>query len=217
MCQVASSGWERFGSPIRYQRKERETVIESPTSSRERETTRTPSRHRPALSRLPRSTHATSPETTTAIVYDHYFYCNYHGQSRPLHDTFRALRQTQASDDNSQNLNSAQKTKRTCKEVSRTSLSVLSLKYHGTEYRIPQTETCAIPYRLLRSYHANTPSRRSQCQVSSDDTKAFLSPSHPHKNSARPPPRQVIVRASTSLPRGWCCRRGRAAYGDGGR
>ncbi len=131
-----------------------------------------------------------------------------------------------ASDDNSQNPNTAPKPKRTRKEVSGSSSSVLFLllKCHGTECRIPQAETYAIIYRLLRSYHANTPSRRSQSSMAKSSAAVLLlsvilnrnsrplkyppitsmqlrvHPIHLTKNSVRTPPRQVVVRASTNLP-----------------
>jgi hypothetical protein len=129
-----------------------------------------------------------------------------------------------ASDDNSQNPNSAPKSKRTRKDVSSLSLSVLFLllKCHGTECRLPQAETYAITYLLLWSYHANTPSHCGQFSTAKSSVVVLLlsvapnpnsrplkpppiipmrlqvHPIHPTRNSVPTPQRHLVVRASTS-------------------
>ena len=128
-----------------------------------------------------------------------------------------------ASDDNSQNTNSAPKAKRTRKDVSSPSLSVLFLLLtcHGTEC-LPQAETYAIAYLLLWSYHANTPSNRDQFSTAKSSVAVLLlsvalnpnsrplnlppiipmrlqvHPIHLTRNFVPTPPRHLVVRASTS-------------------
>ena len=128
------------------------------------------------------------------------------------------------SDDNSQNPNSAPKAKRTRKDVCSSFLSVLFLllKCHGTECCLPQAETYAITYRLLWSYHANTPSHRGQFSTAKSSAVVLLlsvalnpnsrplklppiipmrllvHPIHLTRNSAPTPPRHQVVKASTS-------------------
>ena len=130
-----------------------------------------------------------------------------------------------ASDDNSQNPNSAPKAKRTRKDVSSSSLSVLSslLKCLGTECRLPQAETYAIIY-LLWSYHANTHSHRGQFSTEKNSVAALLlsvdlNPNNrllnlppiipmrlqvhltqQTRNFVPTPPRHLVVRANTSHP-----------------
>jgi hypothetical protein len=96
------------------------------------------------------------------------------------------------------------------------------LKCHGTECRLPQAETYAITYLLLRPYHANTPSHRGQFSPEKSSVAVLLlsvalnpssrllklppimpmplqvHPIHLTRNSVPNPPRHLVVRASTS-------------------
>ena len=129
-----------------------------------------------------------------------------------------------ASDDNSQNPNSAPKAKRTRKDVCSSSLSILSLllNCYGTECRLPQAETYAITYLLLWSYRANTRSHPGQFSTAKSSVAVLLlsvalnrnnrplklppispmrlqvHPIHLTRNSVPTPPRHPAVRANTS-------------------